>query len=214
MLPLPVQRESDAGALSGWAIVGWAAAAVLLMEASILAALGTGEDGLRATIRASARTSAILFSAAFAASSLHALWPSPPTAWLLANRRYLGVSFAFSHFTHLAAILTLVDVLPPGASRISPLTAIAGGIGYAFVAAMTATSFDATAAWLGPRRWSALHKTGGYFVLVVFLLTFLPVHPPYAVHAAFFLVLLATLGLRVATRGRVPRDVPRGTRPA
>jgi DMSO/TMAO reductase YedYZ heme-binding membrane subunit len=213
MLPLPQQRESDR-AFSGWAIVGWAAAAILVMEGSILTVLGAGEGGLRATIRASARTSAILFSAAFAASSLHALWPGPPTAWLLANRRYLGVSFAFSHFTHLAAILTLVDVLPPGESRISPLTAIAGGIGYLFVAAMTATSFDATAAWLGPRRWSALHKTGGYFVLIVFLLTFLPVQPPYAVHALFFLLLLATLGLRIAARGPTSRALPRRTGPA
>src|SRR5437867_6975059 len=80
----------------GWPIVGWAALVVVAIVAAILITLGTGEAGLRAAIRATARTSVVLFCVAFSASALRRLWPGTASAWLLANRRQLGVSFAVS----------------------------------------------------------------------------------------------------------------------
>ena len=75
------------------------------MSVLILGLEGSGEAGLRMLMRATARTSLALFGAAFAASSLRSLWPTPATGWLLRQRRYLGLSFAFSHALHALAIL-------------------------------------------------------------------------------------------------------------
>ena len=33
---------------------------------------------------------------------------------------------------------------------------------------MTATSFDRTAAWLGPRKWRLLHLIGGWYIWISF----------------------------------------------
>ena len=44
-----------------------------------------------------------------------------------------------------------------------------GGLGYAFVAAMAATSFDWTAAALGPRAWRILHTAASYYIWLIFL---------------------------------------------
>ena len=49
----------------------------------------------------------MLFVLAFTASSLVELMPSKATRWQRRNRRYLGVSFAVSHFIHLGVILAL-----------------------------------------------------------------------------------------------------------
>src|SRR5262245_15492669 len=96
----------------GWPLVGWSTLLLVFMVALILGIEGAGEDGLRTVIRATARTSVVLFVAAFTASSLRALWPVPVTRWLLTNRRYIGVSFAVSHFLHLLAILALDATVP------------------------------------------------------------------------------------------------------
>jgi len=45
-----------------------------------------------------------------------------------------------------------------------------GGLAYVFIAAMTITSFDQTAAWLGTRRWKLLHTVGSYDIWLVFLI--------------------------------------------
>jgi sulfoxide reductase heme-binding subunit YedZ len=153
-----------------------------------------GEEGIRAVIRLTARTSFVLFNAAFAASALAARWPGRFTRWLLANRRQVGVSFAVSHFVHLLAILALTRFTVV----FGDATVVIAGLGYVAIAAMTATSFDRTAGWLGPRRWRRLHVGAGYFVWFVFLASYLPrtilESPAYA---PFVVVLLAVLALRL-----------------
>jgi len=185
-------------ALEGWAIVGWAALAIATMAGVLLAAYGTGEVGVRVLLRATARTSVVLFTAAFVASSVARVWPLPLTRWMLRNRRYLGVSFAVSHFVHLFAIIAAVRIAN---FEISTGTAIGGGLGYVFVAAMTATSFDRSAAWLGPRRWKLLHTVGAYVIWAVFAITYVPLaifkSPAYA---PFALLVLGSLVLRLSAR--------------
>jgi len=201
------------GVPRGWPIVGWSALAVGAMCAALFATAGTGEEGLRVVIRATARTSVTLFTLAFVASALSRAWPTAASRWLVANRRYLGVSFAVSHLAHLLAILTLVGwSVRTFENTAGVVTGVAGGIGYLFVAAMAATSFDRTAAWLGPRRWRRLHTTGVYYLWGVFLATFAPrVLTAPAVYAAITFVLVAALGLRLCARTGVARDhVPDG----
>lgn len=193
-----------APALAGWPIVGWSALIVAGLSTAALVTAGDGEAGWRAVIRLTARTSFVLFTAAFVASSLRALWPAPSTRWLLANRRYVGVSFAASHAVHLLAIVALTRVTPD--FRPDPATLVGGGLAYVFLAAMTATSFDRTAAWLGPRRWRLLHKSGMYYCWFIFFISYVPrallasTRADPALYAPFVAALLGSLVLRAAAR--------------
>jgi sulfoxide reductase heme-binding subunit YedZ len=159
--------------MNGWPIVGWATLVVGAIVATILTVVGSDEAGLRMGIRATARSSVVLFSLAFAASALRRRWPNDTTAWMLRNRRQLGVSFAASHLIHLILIVALGGFTWAGFLANTPMiTLIFGGTAYVFIALMTLTSFDATAAWLGPRAWKRLHTVGAYFVWIIFAQNF------------------------------------------
>jgi sulfoxide reductase heme-binding subunit YedZ len=182
--------------LAGWPIVGWCSLFLVMVTAAVFGARGIGEQGLRALIRATAQTSFVLFVSAFSASALAAIWPSPLTRWLLRNRRYLGVSFAVSHFLHLLAIIVLVYSEPSFA--LTPATLVGGGLAYVFIAAMTATSFDSTAAWLGSRAWRLLHSTGVYYIWFIFFISYAPrAFIASVAYVPIVVVLVAAMALRV-----------------
>ena len=155
------------GAFSGGRLFWLLAFGLLAMTLAILATQGSGEPGLRMLIRATARTSLALFGAAFAASALRRLWPTPATAWLLRERRYLGLSFAFSHALHLLAILAARRELGAG-FEVDLVTIVFGGGAYVMIALMAATSSDRAVAMLGRRRWRTLHLVGGYWIWIIF----------------------------------------------
>ena len=170
-------------------------------SAATLGVDGVGEEGVRAVIRLTARTSFVLFNAAFAASALAARWPGRSTRWLLANRRQVGVSFAASHFVHLLAILALTRFTVVFGDP-SVLIAV---LGYVAIAAMTVTSFDRTAAWLGPRRWQRLHMAGGWYLWFIFFASFAPRVGESLAYAIPTLWMLAVLAVRLrARRARRP----------
>jgi DMSO/TMAO reductase YedYZ heme-binding membrane subunit len=182
--------------MNGWPIVGWATVAVLAIVGAILAVEGTGAEGLGMAIRATARTSVVFFTAAFAASALRRRWPSDATAWLLRNRRQLGVSYAASHFIHLLLILTVAGWTVHGFMTVRPmLTIVGGGIAYVFLALMTITSFDTTAAWLGP-RWRRLHVTGAYYNWFIFAQSFFRLVAKSAVYWPFAALVAGSMLLR------------------
>src|SRR4030095_11918755 len=161
-------RDQDRAALpvvAGPRLVRAARGVIVALCAMTLATTGVDEEGVRAIIRLTARTSLALFLLAFTASAAFRLWGGRWPRWLLVNRRYLGLSFAVSHFLHLLAIVVLAARFPDrfwGGTRAS--TMVVGGSGYVFVALMAATSNDASVAWLGPRRWKALHTVGAYWL--------------------------------------------------
>jgi methionine sulfoxide reductase heme-binding subunit len=77
---------------------------------------------------------------------------------------------------------------------------VIGGIAYAFIFAMAATSSDRSAAWLGPRKWKVLHKVGSYYIwltFVVVLVTFALDEPRYWLGVV---ILFLALVLRVLAR--------------
>jgi DMSO/TMAO reductase YedYZ heme-binding membrane subunit len=180
-----------------------AALLVVLLTLYALAIVAAYPDvlGARMVIRATARTSLLLFVLAFTASSLARLRPSAATAWLLRNRRVLGLSFAFSHLLHACAIAAFAALDPEGFHAVTALpNYIGGGLGYLFIIAMAATSFDRAVVWLGGRRWTLLHTTGAYAIWLVFVVSEgkrLAQGPFYA--AALALLVLA-LGIRLAAR--------------
>ena len=79
-----------------WGITRALGAAAVAASVAILAAFGTGKDGASAWALGTAWMSATLFLLAFVARPLRQLWRNDGTRWLLANRRYVGVSAAFA----------------------------------------------------------------------------------------------------------------------
>lgn len=204
-VPLPLDARGRTGGTSvlrGWPLVGWSALGIGTMATVLLGAAGAGEPGLRLVIRATARTSVAFFTLAFVASALHRRWPAPATRWLLDNRRYLGVSFGVSHLVHLLAILQLTGWSVRGFFAAAGLvTGVLGGLGYGVLAAMVATSFDCSAAWLGPGRWRRLHGFGVWYLWGIFLVTFAPrAGASPGVYLPVTVGLLTAAALRLAAR--------------
>jgi len=189
----PSPRKSQ-----GWGLV--ATLAVLLGIMTVGAVLlSPGVPGVRSAIRLTARTSLLLFLLTFTASAAWRRWPGAWTRWQLANRRYLGLSFAVSHGWHLAVIVAFTHLAPLQFDQASnPHTRFVGEIGYVFVFAMAATSFDASAAWLGRRGWKILHTTGAWYLWLVFLLSYASraVHDPH--YWTGVAVVLGALAVRMA----------------
>jgi sulfoxide reductase heme-binding subunit YedZ len=192
-----MQRRRDM--LNGWSLTGLLALAIVLMALGIAAGHGFDTEGVRAVIRATARTSFLLFGLAFSAAALHGFWPNAWTGWQRRNRRYLGVAFAASHAVHAVAILSLALVSPPQfAAAVTPPMLLFGGIGYAFIALMVATSFDRTARLTGPRAWRVLHWTGAHYLWLAFLNGFLSRTGADPLNWLPVAILVAIMSLRVA----------------
>jgi sulfoxide reductase heme-binding subunit YedZ len=156
-------------------------------------------DGARMVIRFTARTSLLFFCLAFSAAALARLWPNAWTRWQRRNRRYLGVTFAASHGIHAVAIICFAVMAPAGyAAMTSATTYIFGGIGYALIIAMTATSFDRTATIIGPRAWRILHVAGGHYLWLQFMVSFGKRIPNMPLYALFLIPLLAVMALRLS----------------
>ena len=192
--------------LHSWRIVGSALGVIGGSLAYIFAREGWSDPGLRGAIRVTARSSLLLFLAAFSASSLAMLLPSSSTRWLLANRRYLGIAFAISHLIHGAAIVTLA-VRTGGGSLTAKVIGLSGaGVLYGFILFMLATSFDRTAAWVGPRVWNRVHTTGSYLIFISFLATYGRKAAESPVFLLQVTALLVVPGLRIARRFRSAID--------
>ena len=190
----------------GWAITGWNTVALVAMSALVLAAAGTSEDGVRMLIRATARSSALLFLIAFLARPLRQLWRTDATAFAIKNRRYFGVSMAVSHLIHGIAIVWLLSAFP-SAYQVNATTLVGGGLGFVFIAAMAATSSDAAFKALGRARWQLLHRTGVWYLWLIFIFTFVP-DPEYGwdpLHAVAVAAFTAAPLLRAAAYAKTRR---------
>jgi DMSO/TMAO reductase YedYZ heme-binding membrane subunit len=202
-----VRRRS--GWSEGWRLAGLisAACAAVLLAGWVLGP--GGEPGVRALIRTSARLSLTLFLLAFSASALRRLWPVAASAWLLRNRRPVGVAFAVAHGLHLALIVTLARLWPSpffaNEGRASAL--VGGGLAYLLILSMALTSSDRAVAALGARRWKRLHSFGVHYVWAIFTLANARRVPQGAEYALFSLALLLALGLRLLVAARARRGV-------
>jgi len=192
----------------GWRLFALLSLALVALSIWIAGMRQFEVDGVRMVIRFTARTSLLFFCLAFSAAALARLWPNGWTKWLRRNRRYLGVTFAASHGIHAIAIACFAVMDPVGyAAATSIASYIFGGVGYAFIIAMTATSFDRTAAALGARAWRWLHISGGYYLLFQFMVSFGKRIPDMPLYALFLIPLVAVFALRMiamAPRAQAP----------
>jgi sulfoxide reductase heme-binding subunit YedZ len=192
---MPQRRQSW---FDGWQLVAALTLILIALSVWIAGMRQFDVDGVRMVIRFTARTSLLLFCLAFSAAALARLWPSPWTRWQRRNRRYLGVSFAASHGIHAMAIICFAVMAPADyMAATSAATYLFGGIGYAFIIAMTATSFDRTAAAIGPRAWRILHLSGGYYLWFQFMVSFGKRIPAMPLYSLFLIPLLAVMALRL-----------------
>jgi sulfoxide reductase heme-binding subunit YedZ len=197
---------------------GWRLFAVLALTLVALSAWIAGMrqfevDGVRMVIRFTARTSLLFFCLAFGAAALARLWPNAFTRWQRRNRRPLGVTFAASHGIHAVAISAFAVMDPVGYSAATSVASyIFGGIGYAVIIAMTATSFDRTAKALGASAWRRLHLIGGYYLLFQFTVSFGKRIPDMPIYALFLIPLVAVFALRMISMAsaRTPRTIAAG----
>ncbi|MBE9183356.1 ferric reductase-like transmembrane domain-containing protein [Microcoleus sp. LEGE 07076] len=183
-------------AFEGWSIVGWSAVIVGIMLAVIWLIHGVDETAMRLAIRATARTSCILFLSAFVASSLRRLWPNIFTQWLLKNRRYFGLSMAVSHTYHAIAWTGLWWVTSGASPQFDPL----GVLGYVFLFAMTVTSFERSAAWIGQRAWKILHNAGMHYFWLAFTFEFsTKIFKSMLVYLPLTMLLVAAIMIRLVS---------------
>ncbi|MBR0833561.1 hypothetical protein JQ612_10180 [Bradyrhizobium manausense] len=198
------QRQSW---FEGWRLLAALALSLIALSLWIASMRQFEVEGVRMVIRFTARSSLLLFCLAFSAAALARLWPNAWTRWQRRNRRYLGLSFAVSHAIHAVAIVAFARMDPAGFMQAtSPASYIFGGIGYAAIVAMSATSFDRTAALVGPRAWRTLHLVGGYYLWFQFMVSFGKRVPAMPLYAAFLIPLLAVMILRMIAMAARPHQ--------
>ena len=154
--------------LHKWQIVKGSTTIIAIVFCLILLANGINEASFRIAIRFTARSSCVLFLLAFIASSFRRLKPTPLSNWLIANRRYLGLSMAISHGFHAVAIAGVAILTTENMVRDNH----GANLGYLFIILMTITSFSRPAAILGRRGWRILHTVGMYYLWLSFTVAF------------------------------------------
>jgi sulfoxide reductase heme-binding subunit YedZ len=188
--------------MKGWTLTIAISGALLVLFGLQFAIYGTGEEGIRVVVRATARTSVLLFAMAFAASSLRVFWPGVATRWLLQNRRYIGVSYAVSHVIHAFALAALYSASESFRSDLNAVTLVGGGLAYVFTLAMAFTSSDAAVAALGLPRWRLLHTVGGWYIWVIFAQSYLPRAAQMPEYIPAAVLVIAVAAARLASRSR------------
>lgn len=170
----------------------------------IMSGHGTGEIGTREALRGTARLAFVPFVLCFIARPLHDLHSNGISAWLLANRRVLGVSFGLSITVHLGLILWLFYLSAPDIPEVVTMADFAiGGPGLFLVAVMLVTSMERARAAIDPVWWNRIHTFGQYLVWFIFLACLTDSHgrksPPYPAsdYVPFIAILVAAMAVRL-----------------
>jgi methionine sulfoxide reductase heme-binding subunit len=153
--------------------------------------------GTEPIILRSVRCALPLFLLAFAASSLTTLWPNRTTRWLLSNRRYIGLAFAFGMAWHFGFVAYSIFLFGNGLNARATALDLTG---LTFLLLMTLTSFRWSARRVGAANWRRLHKTGIYIIWFVATYIYLGSvrHGGDRLHDTILGLLLAAWLLRIA----------------
>ena len=165
--------------------------ALSLPAAFYLNRYGYTEDTMGPWLRFTARLALLIYLLIFVARPLQQLRPGALSRWLVRNRRYIGITFASVMSVHLVLLITLNGLVLD----------IPGILAFTLIFAMLVTSFDKPTAALGPKRWRLLHKTGLYFIGIIFTVTVvtgLNENRGELLHAVLAALLLAAMGVRIA----------------
>lgn len=155
-----------------WDLVKLAVGLPILLYAAFFFFIGFNEEGNRAAIAWSAKISFGLFCMAFAASAAHKLLKTSLSFWWLMNRKYFGISFAINHLIHLGFLVLLQEAFHPVFTLADSSSLLGGGLAYFFAVAMLLTSFETFSKYLSRKNWKLLHTLGGYWIWLIFLITY------------------------------------------
>jgi DMSO/TMAO reductase YedYZ heme-binding membrane subunit len=165
------------------------------------------ERGAEAMVLHSVLRALPLLVLAFTASSLLRLWPNRGTRWLMSNRRYIGVAFAFGMGWHF--LFVGVFILSFG-NPVHGIDLALDCLGLGVLFAMTITSFRPFKRRLSAVSWRRLHTAGIYtlwFLPTCFYFEdFLKEHDGF--NLAMLGALLAALAVRGLARARLRRTLP------
>jgi hypothetical protein len=159
------------GILQHKAINNWALYLLIAVPISLVMLIAisrtdlSGARGLRSMIQLSVRLAIPWICLAFAASSLHVLFPTAFSRWLLRNRKIIGFCFATAMAWQLLFILWYVIGHNERYMRGFVLSDVMEGIGgYGLLIAMTLTSFRFGRSRLSSKQWKILHTCGMYWL--------------------------------------------------
>ena len=155
--------------MNKWSILSTVIGLFILVTILVFLLAGWSEDALRLPIRASARIAVVLFCLAFGASSFRKFFPNSYTRWIMANRRYIGVTFAVIHLIHLFGLFILQRTFHPVFDKAATISLIGGGMAYFFVVVMLLTSFSFFRKRLPGKSWFWFHTLGGYWIWFIFI---------------------------------------------
>jgi methionine sulfoxide reductase heme-binding subunit len=200
---LEMHMNATEPVLEGWRLLGATMAIVTAISGVLLVAISDPVSGVHLVIRVTAWTSFAMFMLAFTAAAMTALLPGGFSQWQRRNRRFLGLSFAFSHLVHAVAIIAYVRMAPElfWQDR-TPLGNIPGLVGYVFIVLMAITSFDATARFVGPRLWKLIHGIGIWIIWFDFVAASAKRVPQGTGYSVPVVIALSALGLRAIARRR------------
>ena len=158
---------------------GWGLFSLLVCIASLMVLVCwfitdlSGEREYRHMIRVSVRCSLPLLIMAFTASALTRLWPGEASAWMVRNRRYVGLAFSAVMLWQILFIVLLIStgakLFPPGPAA---LFIVSDLIGYTLLLSMTVTSFEMARNRMSTVAWKRLHRTGIYYIWAIYLYSF------------------------------------------
>ena len=153
--------------INGWKLFWLISAPVslLIIQAAMRVDLSTAE-AVSSMIQLTVRCAVPWVFVAFAASSMQVMFPGSFSRWLLRNRPMFGLCFAAAMGWQLLFILWLVGVHTEYyVDEVYVLSDVVEGVvGYAFLIAMTLTSFRFGRQLLTQKQWKLLHKSGIYWI--------------------------------------------------
>ncbi|MBI1227983.1 MAG: hypothetical protein GC192_22315 [Bacteroidetes bacterium] len=167
-MPENISNDDTSNGFWHWRIVQLTVGLSLLCFVIFYAIGGFTEESTRQCIRFSAKSSLILFSMAFSASAVQALFRNSFTFWWRMNRKFFGISFAIIHLLHLAFLVLLQRYFHPVFTLAKTYSLIAGGIAYLFLVLMLFTSFKRFSKYLTQKQWKLLHTVGGWWIWTIF----------------------------------------------
>ena len=185
--------------------------------------LSTGE-GVSHMIGFSVRFAVPIIFLVAAISALHKLLPGPVPAWLLRNRKYIGLCFAVA-MAWQGLFIFIMSYFKPEYYYEEVFffrDELEGTTGYLFLTAMVVTSFDFGRKRLSPQQWRLIHLASLYFLWAYAFsvywwnLSYYPNPQPY--DYVFYVMGFTAFTLRIVAwgKGRVRkavREVPDGVTP-
>ena len=116
-------------------------------------------------LRILTKVSFLIFLLAFVTRPLHDLFGNRRTAWLLANRRYIGLSFAVWHLIHWPILGSIMYIVGPEKFwKVFGGFAIPAGSVLLVITLLAATSNNASQRFLGKKLWRGIHTVGVYVI--------------------------------------------------